>query len=425
MKSFSGAICRADKSGLNEETLYTFENPPLTPVRILPFPGSTDLLVASVAQINDQQFHLHKVNVASRSARDLGVVSVNRPLPPLDIVWQEPGRTVLFSRTVNGVTNLWRYDLGRRSFTQVTFGPGPDYNPMPDPAGRGIYFVNGRPSGYLTAYHVRSKESVDIVAESTTQPWLSPDGKRVAYIKLLGPNQTELWVSELDGGNKIRLASSASLNTGDWSPDSSQLVFTDDTGGGSKVFIVGVDGHGLRQISGVKGDIAAIFWPGDGKSLYVTTMARWSQPAIWKAEVDGSKVEKFLDGCAYPLDADPGGKYLLGFGGEETGIYEVSIPDKKCIQLLRPGLGSFPVKFARDGGSFLYAVATRGEATTFYRQAWRDGKVIGKPEVALKLPFAFPLYNAGNTYDFSRDLSTIVYARPGQQADLYLLSPAP
>jgi hypothetical protein len=28
----------------------------------------------------------------------------------------------------------------------------------------------------------------------------------------------------------------------------------------------------------------------------------------------------------------------------------------------------------------------------------------------------------GNGYDFSRDLSTIVYARPGDYADLYLLS---
>jgi hypothetical protein len=39
------------------------------------------------------------------------------------------------------------------------------------------------------------------------------------------------------------------------------------------------------------------------------------------------------------------------------------------------------------------------------------------------VPFAFSLtYYSGNAYDFSRDLSTIVYARPGGHADLYLLS---
>jgi len=60
-----------------------------------------------------------------------------------------------------------------------------------------------------------------------------------------------------------------------------------------------------------------------------------------------------------------------------------------------------------------------------YRQPWKDGKVIGTPQVALKLPFTFPLYygsSYGSSYDFSHDLSTIVYARPGGHADLYLLS---
>jgi hypothetical protein len=79
------------------------------------------------------------------------------------------------------------------------------------------------------------------------------------------------------------------------------------------------------------------------------------------------------------------------------------------------------VVFARDGKSFIYAVASRGDVT-IYRQAWSDGKLIGTPQVALKVPFAFPLAGYANAYDFSRDLSTIVYARPGGHADLYLLS---
>ncbi|MGC1636352.1 MAG: hypothetical protein WA744_12935, partial [Candidatus Acidiferrales bacterium] len=107
--------------------------------------------------------------------------------------------------------------------------------------------------------------------------------------------------------------------------------------------------------------------------------------------------------------------------GEKTGIYEVSTSDKKCIPLL-PGVVTLSATFGRDGRSFLYAVASRGQITIF-RQPWSDGKLIGTPQVALKLPFTFPLiYATGNAYDFSRDLSTIVYARPGGHADLYLLS---
>jgi hypothetical protein len=54
---------------------------------------------------------------------------------------------------------------------------------------------------------------------------------------------------------------------------------------------------------------------------------------------------------------------------------------------------------------------------TIFRQNWQAGKLIGQPQVALKLPFAFPLVSGGNAYDFSRNSTGLRAA-----ADLYLLS---
>jgi len=127
-----------------------------------------------------------------------------------------------------------------------------------------------------------------------------------------------------------------------------------------------------------------------------------------------------VEGCGLAYDIDPGGKYLLALFtfGEKTGVYKVPISERKCIPLL-PGASS--AIFARDGRSLLHAVASHGEVAV-YRQPCKDGKVIGTPQVALKLPFTFTLDWNGSSYDFSRDLSTIVYVRPGGHADLYLLS---
>ena len=138
--------------------------------------------------------------------------------------------------------------------------------------------------------------------------------------------------------------------------------------------------------------------------------------------MDGSNPERFVSDCGIVWDADPSGQYLLGVvdRGDKTGIYEVSISDRKCTFLLS-GIVTNAAVFALDGKSILYAVASRGEVT-IYRQPWWDGKVTGAAEVALKVPFAFPLLYGGNAYDFSRDLSIIVYARPGGHADLYFLS---
>jgi len=421
MKSGRAEIFRAGKSGLTEELVYNPEGNGLSFRPVLLFPGGDDLLAVSLRRLDSPKARITKINLTSHEAVDLGEVSGN----PSDVVWAEPGKTVLFSRAVNGLTNIWNYSLKDHSLTQFTFGTGPDFSPMPEPGGKGVYFVNGKSSGFLTAYQVHSKESTDIVPEDATQPTISSNGKRVMYITLPAHEKSELWVSDIDGGNKVKIATGESLETGTWASDNFHLSFFEtEAGTGSKVYIVGADGSGLLQLPVMGGKTVDSVWSSDQKSVYVSGVEKaGSDFTVWKWNVGGSNPEKFVDKCGMVVDADSGGQYLLGIElfGEKTGIYEVSISDRKCTLLL-PGAVTHGAVFTRDGQSFLYAVASRGEVT-IYRQPWKDGKTIGAPQVALKVPFAFPLFYAGgNAYDFSRDLSTIVYARPGGHADLYLLS---
>jgi serine/threonine protein kinase/Tol biopolymer transport system component len=419
-------IFRAGKSGLNEELVYKSEDATWLFVPHQVFPDGDSLLAVALREFSPNA-HIFRISLTSHKAEDFGEIpDLASGVQIPQIVWAEPGKSILFRRTVNGLTNIWKYSLQDRSLVQITFGTGPDYSPMPDPAGKGIYYVNGKSSGFLTAYHVHSKESTDITSEDATQPSISPDGKRLMYITFTTPQRSEIWVSDIDGGNKVKIASGEDLNTGNWAPDNFHLSFF-ETGASteSKAYIIGADGSGLRQVPPM--GAAPIFvaaWGPDQKTLYVSTKQRGEQLFnIWKWTVDGSNPEKFLDNCGQVYDVDPGGKYLLGIIGlgEKTGIYEVSITERKCIPLL-PGVVTHGATFAHDGKSFLYAVASRGEVT-IYRQLWSDGKTTGAPQVAVKLPFTFPVfYFSGNAYDFSADLSTIVYAHPGGHADLYLLS---
>jgi hypothetical protein len=296
---------------------------------------------------------------------------------------------------------------------------------MPDPGGKGVYYVNGKASGFLTAYHVHSKASTDIVSEDASEPIISPDGRRVMYITVPAPQKTELWASDIGGGNRVRIATGENLGPGTWAPDNSHLSFQEvraDTGG--KVYIVGADGNGLRELPLTLDFIMYSVLSPDQKTIYVTAQEKASQvPTVWRVNTDGSNAEKFVDNCGAVTDIDAGGQYLLGvvWFGERSGIYEVSTSDRKCIPLL-PGAETIYATIARDGKSFFYAVASPGE-TSIFRQLWKDGKTIGAPQLALRVPFAFPTWYANHAaYSISRDLSTIVYARPGGHADLYLLS---
>lgn len=426
VKSGSSDIFRVDRSALNEEAVFHPEQTNLDFLPLLVFPGGKNLLAAS-RQGSSTNFRFYRINLSSHKAIDLGEVSGGEGSwlsgDAFDVVWGEKGKTVLFSRTVDGLTNIWKYDIEGRTLTQVTLGAGPDFSPMADPDGKGIYFVNGKPTGYLTAYDVHSQKSIDIATENSTQPIISRDGKRVMYVNLLAKDRNELWVSNIDGSKKLKIATGAHLWTGDWAADSFHLTFCETQANGSaEIYIVAADGTGLRRLPSLGNGPMNAIWSPDQRSLYVSGTEKLSTTdTIWKVNLENAKAEKLAERCGAATDIEPRGKYLLSmvFAGEKMGIYEVSLFDGKCT-FLAPAT-TFGATFARDGESFLYQVASRNEVT-IYRQFWKNGRLTGVPQVALKLPFAFSLSYDTNASDFSRDLSTIVYARPGGNADLYLLS---
>ncbi len=373
-------IFRVAKSGLNQELVYEPKNKDRYVAPVLLFPGGHDLLAAGIRDPLDwSDFRLYRINLTSHEAVDLGEVSGSLEDNP-NVVWADPGKTVLFSRTINRLTNIWKYSLNDRSLTQITFGTGPDFSPMPDPGGKGIYYVNGKSSGLLTTYHVHSKVFADIASDDASQPAISPDGKRVMYVTLPAPQKSELWVSDINGGNKIKIAAGEVLGTGLWAPDSSHVLYFDYARGHATGYVVGSDGNGLRQIPLAAKDIWALAWSPDQKTVYVTGITDAAPIAsLWRWSVGALNSEKLLDNCGGGIatDADRSGRYLLWVVllGKKPGIYEIPISHPQCISLI-PGVATYGAGFARDGKSFLYAAASRGKVT-IYRQSWSDGKLTG------------------------------------------------
>jgi serine/threonine protein kinase/Tol biopolymer transport system component len=420
LKGYSNGIFRGDKSSLNEQQVFSLDASKLHLRAILTYADGNHLLGLAadpVALLPNS--HAYKIDLTQRTAEDLGEFAAQ----DVEVVWDENGKTVLFSRTVNGLTNIWRYNLNDKTYTQVSFGIGPDYWPMLDPNGKGIYFVNGKSAGTLSTYNARSKQSVEI-AGNASQPSISPDVKKVAYILSPARDRNELWISNLDGNGRVKIATGESLATTSWAPDSSRFYFVDsETGKTDKMYGVAPDGSGLRQIPWATGTIFTIFPSRDQKTLYLTGFEpNSSTPVLWKMNPDGSNLEKVVSDCGQILDVSNDQKYLISavWAGERTGIHQYSTVDKQCTTIA-PGVATFNPAFAPDNKSILYMVPGQHDATVF-RQPWSNGKITGPVQVGLKIPFTFPLSAAGNAYDFSHDLGTVVYAQPSSHTDLYLLS---
>jgi serine/threonine protein kinase/Tol biopolymer transport system component len=428
IQTAQGNIVRIPKSGSGagsgEEPIYAVPDSTHSSgfysVGLKTYPDGKSLLLTSSARSEKTSFL--RLDLSTHQVQNLG----DLPDTSQFTSWAEPGKSLYVSRKVNGITNLWAFSLEDRSLKQITFGPGPDLVPMSDPNGKGIYFVNGRSAGALTLYRPASKQFSDIVTENVSQPVLSNDARRLAYVTVPDEDsgKADLWISDVNGNNRLKLsAGHASLATLCFSNDGTKFLFSDRSGQDVRLFLIDTDGTHLRQLPWAGNWVGFAIWePGD-QSIILGGEGKADRTARnWRIFLNDSPAVPLFEGCGDAVDVSPDQKFILATSlwGEQPGLYQYSVADKKCTTI-KSGIATYVVYFADDGKSFIYSLASNGQ-TTIYRQPWRNGAPIGSPAPALKLPFALREDYEGNAFIISRDLSTIVYARPSGHDDLYLLS---
>jgi serine/threonine protein kinase/Tol biopolymer transport system component len=366
-------IVRTSKSGTGQEEVV-YENPVIATVgsstlglgwgvNMNSYPDGKSLLISSPS--GSSSATLRRLDLSTHAIEHLA------DLPDTSIwsSWAQPGKSLYVSHTVNSITNLWEYSLADHSLRQLTFGTGPDRIPMSDPNGKGVYFISGRSTGALTLYRASSKQFSDIVTEDATQPDISTDGRRLAYIATPDLNKSELWVSDINGDHRLKLVSgSQSLETLGWSTDNSKFLYAEKDGPDFKLYVIDADGTHSRPLQW-KGAFAgfSIWEPGD-QSIVVSGLDKENKVTVWRIWLDGRPADSLYENCGLAVDISPDQKFMLGtmLWTDAAGIYQYSLADKKCTEL-KSGIATFNLMFAHDGKSFLYSLASHGE-TVVYRQ---------------------------------------------------------
>jgi serine/threonine protein kinase len=414
--TYDQKLVKSDEHGAAAEAIAKIDSG--AAYKLLAYPDGKSLLVIPS---RTDKMQIEKLDLASRKLVELGEI----PDAVGSVSWAELGKSLHLGRVVKGITNLWEYSLADGALKQLTFGPGPDRNPLADPAGKGLYFVNGKATGTLTLYRTATKQSSDVLAELATQPLISHNGQQVAYITQPEPNRQELWIADIDGRNARMIESpTGSVETLAWTEDNSQFVFAVQNGQTGNLQVVNADGSKLRQLATSVLVAFATRIP-NTTSIYFGGSSSVAGTAItYKLDLNdpNAKPEKAFEGCGAALDVSADGNYAIGpvLWGSDPGLYQYSFRDKKCTAL-KPGLSSYFAEFAKDQKSFYYAKTAHGQ-TVIFRQAWHDGVEKGEPQKVFAVPFAIREDFLGNAWAVSDDLSEIVYARPQGHDDLYFLA---
>ncbi len=110
-----------------------------------------------------------------------------------------------------------------------------------------------------------------------SDPQLSPDGSRVAYVRRIadwdeGSRRYEIWMAHTDGGGDGPWSTeSSNASRPRWSPDGARLAFLSDRlGEGDQVFVMAAaDGGEARALTEIEDGVQAFEWLAQGQRLAV------------------------------------------------------------------------------------------------------------------------------------------------------------
>ena len=121
-----------------------------------------------------------------------------------------------------------------------------------------------------------------------SDPAWSPDGRKLAFVRLNARLGSPIYVVKADGSGLRRLTRGPTLDfEPTWSPDGRKLAFVSDRDGNSEVYVMNADGSGQRNLTRNPALDSDPAWSPDGRSIAFRS-TRDGNPEIHIMNADGS-----------------------------------------------------------------------------------------------------------------------------------------
>src|SRR2546425_11378181 len=119
-----------------------------------------------------------------------------------------------------------------------------------------------------------------------TDPQISPDGKKIAYVRRFADSMTDkrysnLWIINTDGTDHRPLTTGNRSDASPrWSPDGMRLAYLSDADGKQQLFVRWMDTGQTARITNLEQAPDAIAWSPDGKMLAFSALVLGKGPHI-------------------------------------------------------------------------------------------------------------------------------------------------
>jgi Tol biopolymer transport system component len=277
---------------------------------------------------------IYVVPVTGGKPKPLTAESTVRPGSFTDgLAWTTDGRDIVFASNRTGSFLLWRVPVSGGAPTRIDVDAQDVSGPAISRSGNRLAWIQTSSDRNIWRVEVpgtagQHPTPTRLIASTATDsnPQYSPDGERIVF----GSNRSgtqEIWVSDRDGRNPMRLTNIGGPSTGTprWSPDGRQIAFDSMDGSNRDIYVVSSNGGQHHRITTEPGEDTCPSWSRDGRWIYFGS-GRSGSLQIWKMPSAGGQAIQVTAQGGFEGFESPDGKYFYYAKGRDVpGIWRIPV----------------------------------------------------------------------------------------------------
>ena len=243
------------------------------------------------------------------------VLGRDRNVGPDGIAWTPDSRSIIY-RGVDG--GLWKIPLEGGGPERLGVGSDEANYPVVSAKGDLAFTEPARRVALVSITLPSPGQTPATVREllpstrGVSDPQWSPDGKQIAF-ESDRSGSTEIWRSDANGGNLVRLTSFGGRVTRHprWSPDGKMIALESRPESNADIYLISSNGGAPRRLTTEPSVDISPAWSNDGKTIYFSSN-RSGTNQIWKMPATGGVAAQVTsDGGALPNISADGYLYFL------------------------------------------------------------------------------------------------------------------
>jgi TolB protein len=193
--------------------------------------------------------------------------------------WSPDGRKIAFVSDRNGHSVIYVMNADGTGEAAITDANAESIHPIWSGDGRKIIYCADddlhppkKNEAAIYAIDLETRQTATLISGGTnTYPSWSPDGTKIAFRRMLGEMNSEVFVADADGSHQQNLSNHPAFDGWPaWSPDGKQIAFSSNRRSNYQIFIMNADGSNVRLLANTEGRGIEPRWAADGKMIYFT-----------------------------------------------------------------------------------------------------------------------------------------------------------